>query len=620
MSTIGRRAPPTTGSKLDLIGVSELGECFANNLAISGPVFATLNTADPQSLVPIPMKRASSKPPLSRAAISLTLSALALGSATAQSSDPGQTLPEGAVALPQGHAPTGLAKPVPSPLELHSLKGRSLKTSLTSAQVAELVPGAVLSMDNAVAIALSTNRDYASAVANLDRARGVKNEIKSGLNPQAGLGATIQEYDQDTTINFVGQSILQINQFNPVYAAQVTLPLDLLGSIHSAISQAQFNEVAARIDVNRARNNLVFAVRSAFYQALRAKAQSDVATENVQNAKLRLSDAQKGFSAGLASRFDVITAQRDVADAQQAEVNALAQVTLALGQLKSAVGIDISVPIKISDEAAIEMPPGLKPVKLDGPGPTHVVSASSVAGTSAPQTDSTKASGPKIVGNMADLGPEFPTLVSEATKSRPEVLESDAQITAAQKGITYAKRTLLPSFGLQLQYVYQPDASVFVRAHQASATFSVNVPLYDGGFAAARRQEANAVLSSAENAKRSAVDMVTLEVQQACVMLDEARDRVFVSEAEVAQAEEAYRLARVRNQAGVSSTPTVSPQLELSNAEAGLTAARSNRLNALYDYNVARTQLDRAVGRYSYGQAPGFLTTPTAKQTGQLNK
>jgi outer membrane protein TolC len=204
--------------------------------------------------------------------------------------------------------------------------------------------------------------------------------------------------------------------------------------------------------------------------------------------------------------------------------------------------------------------------------------------------------------------------VKEAVDTRPEILESDAQIAAAQKGILYARRSQLPSLGLQLQYIYQPDATIFTRPHQALATLMVNVPLYDGGVGAARVQQAQADIESAKTARRTAEDGVTLDVQQAYVALVQSRDRVQVTEAEVAQAKEAFRLARVRYEAGVSQTPTVSPQLELSNAQSALTQAETNRLNALYDYNVARSQLDRSIGRFSYGVGPGFITPPKLRK------
>lgn len=526
----------------------------------------------------------------------------------------------GAIQLPQGPPPTGLSRPVPrQPIPTPSAD-RPLQVSLTPQQLDALVRDRTLTIDDAVGIALAVNRDYATAIAARQRSRGQLNEARAALMPQAGIDGAIQEYTQNTYINFAGAHFLQINQFNPIYTAQVTLPLDLFGAIQSGVSQAQFNDIAARIDVNRARNALVYNVRNAFFQVLRAQAAYAVAVENLSDNQTRLSDAQKGLNAGLSSRFDVITVQRDVADAQQNVVNSAAQVTLALGQLKSVVGIDISIPIKIVDTGAVETPPGVVPVVVPPPaggsptvppGPVMPLSSPPVQPPPAPVLPDTH-----TAQDLNDLGPSYRAAVAEALRTRPEVLESEAQISAAKKGVQYANRSRLPSLGLQFDYVWSPDATIFEPQHQAYAQLNVSVPFYDGGLAAARQQEARADMASAITAKRSAVDQVTLDVQQAYIAVEQARDRVQVTEAEVAQAREAYRLSRVRFAAGVTQTPTVSPQLELSNAESSLITAETNRLNALYDYNVARCQLDRAIGRYSYGSGPGFSSPPSSKVTG----
>jgi outer membrane protein len=567
------------------------------------------------------MRRAFPEITSARVSAAICLSVLATAVAGAQTPPANPVGSDGSVQLPRGAPPTRLERAVPPPKMSIPPVEKPLRVSITAQQLDKLVRDKTLTIDDAVGIALAANRDYATAIAALQRARGMLNEAKAALVPQVGIAGQIEEYTQNTTIDFVGESILQVNQFNPVYTAQVTLPLDLFGSIRSAVSQAQFNDVAARIDVNRARNVLVFNVRDAFFQALRAQGAYSVAVESLDNAQTRLSDAQKGLSAGLSSRFDVITVERDVADAQQNVVNARAQVTLALGQLKSTIGIDVSVPIKVTDAGAVETPPGIVPIVIPPPDHSAIGSTTPLPQPSAPLAQIQPAAMPAlpdthIVQDLTDLGPEYRQAVDEALKTRPEILESDAQISAAQKGIQYAKRSQLPSFGLQLQYIYQPDATIFVPQHQAVATLSLNIPIFDGGVAAAREQQAKADASSAVTARRSAVDQVTLDVQQAYVAIAEARDRVQVTEAEVAQAREAYRLSRVRFMAGVSQTPTVSPQLELSNAEVSLTVAETNRLNALYDYNVARCQLDRAIGRYSYGAGLGYSNPPGPGITG----
>jgi outer membrane protein len=217
-----------------------------------------------------------------------------------------------------------------------------------------------------------------------------------------------------------------------------------------------------------------------------------------------------------------------------------------------------------------------------------------------------------------DFGPEYEALLKEAIATRPEVLEAAARVAAAEHGVRYARRTALPSLSLDLDYVYSPNATLFTREHVESATFNVSVPIWDGNLARERVREARAQAAQAEINRRQARDQVVLDVQQAYIALVQARQKVAVARVEVTQALEALRVGRVRYEAGVSQQALVSPQLELSNSQTSLTQAEANQVDALYDYNNARSQLDRALGRYAFtGAAPGYLKPPPRSTTGE---
>ena len=156
-----------------------------------------------------------------------------------------------------------------------------------------------------------------------------------------------------------------------------------------------------------------------------------------------------------------------------------------------------------------------------------------------------------------------------------------------------------PRLALRWGYTGSPNAAGFTRSDQLAATLNVSVPIFDGGLSRARVQEARADVATAQTNRRNAEDQVSLEVQQAYIALVQGRDRVQVANVGLSQAREAFRLARVRYNAGVSQQVGISPQLELINAQSTLAQSEANQVNALYDYNVARAQLDKAAGRYS---------------------
>ncbi len=463
------------------------------------------------------------------------------------------------------------------------------------AQLATLVAGRSITIDDAVVVALLTNRDYARAQASYELARARTSEARTGQNLTLGINGAATEFDRPINANFGGTTIPIQKQFIVSINNGVTLPLDLFGSTRAAIGQAQFSEIAARIDVNRSRNDVVFNVRSAFYNALRAQGTLVVAQNDVANTLTRLQDAQTSLAAGTGTQFDVLTAQRDVANAQGGLVNARGGVTIALGQLKQTMGIDVSMPVSIVDTGAVEDP-----------------------GASAGEPAPNRTEDLHTARNEVDLGADYQSAVDEALRNRPEILEGNANITAAERGIRYARRSQLPSFSVGVNYNVQPYFAGFTPANQASISLNFAIPIYDGGLGKARVREARATQAQAEVDRRSTIDQVTLDVQQAYVNGVQARERVRVATLGVQQAREAFRLAQLRAQAGVSAVPQQSPQIELSNAQVALTQAENNRVSALYDYNVARSALDRARGRFSYGAGGGgFTQPPTEKETGR---
>ncbi len=560
-------------------------------------------------------------------------------------------VPTGVIPLPQGPLPTTLQAPVPSPAQPLPGSDRPLRISPDLKSVNGYAQDRAITLQDAVAIALYTSRDFASALATLQQIQGRTGQARTALNPTLSAGADATEYDAATTANLgaltgstktgTSQSLLLTPQFNPVLSATFALPLDVAGALRAAVSQAQFKEVAARIDVNRARNEVVYNVKSAFYGVLRAQAQVTVDTDSLNNTLRQLDSANKNYAAGTSPRFDVISAQRDVANAQQNLVNSSAQLSINIASLKNTIGLNMHTRLRISDQNAVEYPPGVQPPTVppvptggaDTPGPKAnpltppvaippiatpqpvlaptIQGVPNVPGTHGMPLQPGASPMPGVVEDTFDFGPEYDALVQEALRTRPEILEDNAQIAAAQRGIQYARRSALPAMNLELNDTYTPNAAGFTRRNVGAATLGITIPIFDGGLARERVREARGVEASAQVTRRQSVDQVQVDVQKAYIALVQARSRVAVTIVGLTEAREAFRLAGVRYAAGVSQQTGVSPQIELSNAQNTLALAQSNQIDALYDFNSARAQVDRSVGRFSFtGAAPGYPTPP----------
>lgn len=430
-----------------------------------------------------------------------------------------------------------------------------------------------LTLGEAIRIAVENSNSLRLVEESVVRARGRVNEQRAGFLPSANATATFTRLDEGQSITLTGsngqtQSVPITIQNQKQVSVGATLPLDLSGLIRTAVRQTEFQEVGFRLDYNRTRNLVVLDVKNAFFDVLRARGFVDVADQALKNAQDRQTTAEANLRAGTGTRFDVLRAQTEVANAQQSLIAARNRVNLATATLNNVLGLDQNTPTETMD----------------------------------------------TMEEASAADQDFNGLVTEAYGKRPELLQSDANIRAAEQGIHLAERSSLPTVGVGVNFNYTPDAGGFAPKETSySAVATLNLPLFDQGLAKARKQQARADVDTARVNKQVTQDQIALQVRQQYLALQEARDRLEVADAALTQAQEQYRLAQVRFKAGVSAAPGASPLLEISDAQSALTQAQNNQVTAQYDLQNAKARLDQAVGRYSYDgtQRVGFPAPPT---------
>jgi len=97
-------------------------------------------------------------------------------------------------------------------------------------------------------------------------------------------------------------------------------------------------------------------------------------------------------------------------------------------------------------------------------------------------------------------------------------------------------------------------------------------------------------LAQVEASKKQLLQGMALEVRQAYLKSEEAKERIEVSKAAVTQAEEGLRIAEIRYENGVA------PSVEILDAQTALTQARTNYVQAMVDYKSAIIELKKAMG------------------------
>jgi outer membrane protein TolC len=284
-------------------------------------------------------------------------------------------------------------------------------------------------------------------------------------------------------------------------------------------------------------------VRQAFYNVLLAQASVTAQERNLAAAQAQLRDAQTRFEAGVSARFDVLRAETQASQAEQALLEARSSVETAFIALDRAMGVPQTRRWTVVDPGLAPLPPEL-----------------------------------------------LPDLVTAARNTRGEVLAARAQVAAREAGISIARAEGLPTLSVAASYNIVSTQNPFQKSGWTiSATAALN--LFNGGrtqsgisAAQARREEAQANLEDVTQG-------VEQDVRQAYQNLVTTRSTIDTAETTLRQAEEAYDVATVRYQAGVGTAT------ELADALAQLSQARANLNQARYNYNIVWARLQRALGR-----------------------
>ncbi len=533
----------------------------------------------------------------------------ALGAALAL---PSLALAQSPTTVPQGTLPKpALELPIPD---------RPLKSS---PRLPVSLRGKALTLNDIVSIALATNRDLALQAESYLRTQGASTTARAGLGPSINLNYNLYGYNAAQASNLGGQAIVTNQQFQNQVNATFSVPIDISGELRAARDQAKFNQIAAKLDINRTRNEIVLQAKSAFYSVLRAQALVRVAQDALQNAVDRLSDAQLRVNAGTSARYDVTTAKSDMATAERTLISNRNSLSQAFASLNSVMGIDLDTALTLTSTGAVEIPesaksayagPDLKPSKP--PENDFKIGADGTVGDRGAALAA--AAQDVTIPNPRPEDGEYRRLLDESIKTRPEILRDDASIAAARKGVTIANAGLRPTLSLGYNYAYTPNTGAFGQQTTGYGLLTLSIPIFDSGASHGRVTQAHAGVATAETNRRATIDSITLELRKAYLNLQAAELSLKTARQSLAQADEAYRLARLRYTTGVTSQEGVSPIVELSNAQQTLSQAQSDYVNALYDYNNGRSTVDKAVGRYAYTQTSlGYSTAPLSKEVGR---
>jgi len=204
----------------------------------------------------------------------------------------------------------------------------------------------------------------------------------------------------------------------------------------------------------------------------------------------------------------------------------------------------------------------------------------------------------RVVDNLdvPDIEVSYEDAAKNAFTYHPSLIKRTYDVKASKAGIGMAVSQYLPSLSAYYSYSWSHKdfdqiKHIFDRDYGWYVGVSLSMPIFQGFSRFAYLSKARLNHKSSKEAFAQTRRDVALETKQAYFEVQQAKKAIAVSQNVVEAAEEDLRLNKEKYRLGAGT------MLELINAQVSSTEARSEHIQALYNYKYAIARLQKATGK-----------------------
>ncbi|MFA0751134.1 MAG: hypothetical protein SLRJCFUN_001537 [Candidatus Fervidibacter sp.] len=402
----------------------------------------------------------------------------------------------------------------------------------------------VLTLEECVRIAWGEQPQVAVAERNWRVAMERVKSVRANLFPQFSAGYQFRRFLSTRSIFQLGLTrvVTEPTEFKESSLSLSQLLFDTFQT-PLQIRQAKAQANAASFTYERTKADIALQVAQQFFTVLQARAQVRLQERVLERARRLLEAAEAGFKAGTVARLDVLRAQVQVRTAEVDLLAAQNQERVAMLTLRNLMGVGDDFLFDIAE-------PSEEPV--------------------------------------AEL-PSLTQLLAQAFRQRPEVQEAEWQRKSAEAARQLARLAMMPTLTINGSYNRYPTSSRNIDK-EWSVNLVVSYPIFDGGRLRAELTTAELQREQAALTLQRTLNDIRLQVEQAYLNLQNARERLAAAQEAVKEASETARLTEEAYRAGAASL------LDVLNAQVALAQAETQELQARYDLRRALFALRHAIG------------------------
>lgn len=419
-----------------------------------------------------------------------------------------------------------------------------------TAQAQETTPTMHLTLDKAIDLALSENPTMKVAEKEIELKEVSKTEAWQNLLPTVSLNGTvtynIKVAEIKTSMGSFKMGMDDSNTWNG--ALQVSLPL-YAPAVYKTMSLTK-SDLELAVEKSRgSKIDLVNQVTKAYYQLMLAQDSYNVLNENYKLAETNFNIVNAMYEQGRVSEYDKISAEVQKNSAWPSVVSGKNAVEIAKLQLKVLMGITADVDLVIDDN--------LK---------NH-------------ENEMAKAASSEI-----DL------------TNNSSLRQIDMQGELLNKQRKLLKTSYLPTLALAGSYQYQSMSNTNWEVHNfnwsnaSSLTLSLSIPLFKASNQTSLKSNKIQQYQLAET-RINTERMLNMQAQSYIDNMTKSAEQLNSNKTAVELAQKGLEISQKRYDVGKGTI------LELTNSQVSLTNVKLSYNNTIYDYLVAKAELNKVLGK-----------------------
>ena len=409
-----------------------------------------------------------------------------------------------------------------------------------------------LTLDKALEIALDENPTIKVAAEEIALKKVASKEAWQSLLPEASLNGSLDHTIKAAEMKLNDMSFKMGQDGTNTANAGLSINLPLFApAVYRAMSMTK-TDIELAVEKSRASElDLINQVTKAYYQLMLAQDSYEVLQGSYKLAEDNFNVVNAKYQQGAVSEFDKISAEVQMRSIKPNVISAANAVTLAKLQLKVLMGITADVDIKTDDNL------------------TNYESM--------------------LFANQ--LKEEDMSLENNTTMKQFEL-----NMKLLEKNVKSLKTNFMPtlsmSFSYQYQSLYNPNINFFdyTWSNSSSLMFNLSIPLYRASnftkVKSARIQMRQLDWNRIDTERKLNMQVVSYRNNMTA-----SSEQVVSNKENVMQAEKAVQIAGKRYEVGKGTV------LELNSSQVSLTQAQLTYNQSIYDYLVAKADLDKVLGK-----------------------